>query len=1021
MTAWGNSDFGQLGDGSRAPHLVPTFVPGLENVIQVAAGDAHSVALLANGQVWAWGRNDEGQVGDNSTTDRWSPSRVKIDCNLGGVIAIAAGGDHSLALCHDGSVLAWGRGDEGQVGDGAWTSRTAPTPIGLDGVIGIVAGARHSLALHANGTVSTWGANDSHQLGDGAQDNRGTPHQIEIARVVAIAGGSAHSLALLASGEVAAWGANASGQIGDGTFIDADKPVVLSTDPIVAIAAGGDQSLAVRMDGALLSWGWDPNGTLVSTPTDVPFDRAVTDVAAGSRHDLAMDGYGELWAWGENALGQVGDGTTIDALVPTRTIPSDGLVGRTAIDASFSHMHTIRPDATLWAWGEVVGHGLPALTTTIPAIKAVAAGAKHQLALRADGTVWSRGTNGHGQLGDGTLDDRSHFMQVEGLEGVVAIDAGEDYSMALRADGTLWGWGSNTQGQLGDGTGSDSVVPVQVLMPAEVVAFSAGAEHVLAVAHDGTVFAWGLDASGQLGDGSFSSCLSPKEVKDLPCPAVEVAAGTQHSLALCVGAQVYAWGVILAGGSSPLPVAVGDPNLVSIAAGENHSEAIRADGRVVGWGHNEYGQLGDETTFERASPVEAWLLENALAITAGSHFSAALRADGKVVSWGTNASGQLGDGTNTTRRVPGQPIKVFRHHYDLAAGASQGLAIGPKDELLSWGYNFYHQLGRVTLTAFDATPAAVEFSPGVATAAGGTRHSLAVRIDGTLWSWGTNNAGQLGDHTIVPRNLPVQVTDLRDVRAVAAGDFHSLAVLVDGTVYAWGNNLNGQLGNGSSGSSTNWTPAPVSGLDHVVAVAAGATHSLALRGDGTVYSWGGNTLGQLGTGPGGISTVPTPVSMPCHVSAIAAGSDHSLALCTTGSVYAWGNNGSWQLGSQTPSIRWTPVSVANLSTTVVAIAAGSGHSMVLYSTGTVAAWGSNGRGQLGDGSGSPQQDHPVVSVSVTPNPSLANVGAIAAGSLFSLASSWDGPSFAWGEDNFGQLGIGTPGPYQQTAVLCQLP
>ncbi|HWV38532.1 MAG TPA: RCC1 repeat-containing protein [Vulgatibacter sp.] len=1020
VVAWGENRFGQIGDGTGTDAPFPVKVYDLLNAIEVAAGFDHSLALLADGQVWAWGRNDEGQLGDKSFQDRWTPVPVFVPCSTG-VVTIAAGGAHSLALCDDGSLWAWGRGAEGQIGDDNWSECPGPCQVSLDGAIRVAAGAYHSLAVLADGAIATWGANDAGQLGDGTYSPAGSPLFPGLDRVVMVAGGERHSLALLADGQMAAWGSNDWGQLGNKSFEESRWPVFPETDPMIAISAGGNHSIAVRMDGTLMAWGWDIDSGSIAVPTEVGLDRPVTEVAAGAERYFTVDGYGNTWAWGHLGFG-------VDAYVPELISYSD--LGRIVADAKHFRMQAIRPDGTLWEWGDVGRRTkLPSRSTTIPAIKAMAVGFDHELALRVDGTVWSRGQNSRGQLGDGTLSPRSHFIRVEGLDGIVAIDASDGYSMALRADGTLWAWGSNRSGQVGDGTHDDALTPVQVLVPKETVAFAAGSEHALAVTVDGTTWSWGYNGSFQLGDGTTTSRSSPERLADLPCLAVEVAAGASHSLALCPGARAFAWGANHAGRGSDVPAEVGDLDIVKVAAGLEHSLAIRADGMAVAWGANSAGQLGDDSYDDHEYLTEVLALENAVDIMGGTLFSAAVRGDGGIVSWGSNYWGELGDGTLNPRQGPGAPIQVRRHHFDLAAGSKHAVAIGPFDELWAWGDNTSGYLGRCTTPA----PCVPSNEPGliifssmpsqVSSVSAGKDHSLAVRIDGTLWSWGSNLEEQLGYPTVGTQHEPGKVSNLHDVLAAAAGPLHSLAVLVDGSVYAWGKTLIG-----SSGSNPTYTwltyPTQITTLDNVVAVAAGSSHSLALRNDGVVMAWGRNNLGQLGIGPGvsPLEVDPVPVDVPCDVTAISTMNDHSLALCTSGDVYAWGANGSWQLGYQSPPIGWSPQQVANLTSPVVAISAGDDHSMALYSSGVVVAWGGNSKGQIGDGTGTDRYQ-PTTSASISPNPPMVNVGAITAGEKFSLSSTWSGPSFAWGDESNGKFGTGAlvPNPRRPSPNLLLLP
>ncbi|NMB34935.1 MAG: hypothetical protein GX989_01465 [Firmicutes bacterium] len=385
--------------------------PKPAGVIQLAAGDSHSLALKDDGTVWAWGCNSSGQLGDGTTEHRNTPVQVGVqpageDNKLTNVRAIAAGGSHSLALKDDGTIWAWGCNSYGQLGNGATTDRAVPVQVGsqvckLSGLEALAAGGLHSLALKDDGTVWVWGRNISGQLGlgDGATTIKTFPVQIDdFKEVRALAAGDSHSLALKDDGTVWAWGCNSSGQLGDGTTEHRNTPVQVGVQP-----AGEDNKLT-----------------------------NVRAIAAGSSHSLALKGDGTVWAWGSNNKGQLGDGTTTGRGVPIQ-------IG-----------------------AQTDGEG-----KKLTGIRAIAVGHYHSLALKDDGTIWAWGYNSYGQLGNGATTDRTVPVQVGSqackLSGLEALAAGGLHSLALKDDGAVWAWGGNSYGQLGDGTKDNRRIPVQVI------------------------------------------------------------------------------------------------------------------------------------------------------------------------------------------------------------------------------------------------------------------------------------------------------------------------------------------------------------------------------------------------------------------------------------------------------------------------------------------------------------------------------------------------------------------------------
>jgi alpha-tubulin suppressor-like RCC1 family protein len=370
-------------------------------------------------------------------------------------------------------------------------------------------------------------------------------------------------------------------------------------------------------------------------------------------------------------------------------------------------------------------------------------------------------------------------------------------------------------------------------------------------------------------------------------------------------------------------------------------------------------------------------------------------ASDRAYAWGNNGNGQLGDNTTTIRHLPvavtATGVLAGKTVVGLAAGGQHSLAVCSDGTAAAWGVNNLGELGDNGLSGYQSpVPAAVNTSPGVSAlygktvvaVAGGLYNSLALCSDGTVAAWGNNHGGELGDNQASGQEsaVPVAVNTSPGVSAlygktvvgIAAGGDHSLALCSDGTVAGWGNNNVGQLGSAVASPSlvpvavnTNLGVSALYGKT-VVAIAAGDNHSLALCSDGTVVAWGGNGSGDLGIGNGTTTQTNAPVAVSTNsgvsalygktVVAIAAGgANFSLALCSDGTVAAWGNNSYGQLGDNTTSQRDTPVAVSTnqgvsalYGKTVVAIAAGDSHSLALCSDGTVASWGNNPTGQLGD-------------------------------------------------------------------------
>lgn len=340
-------------------------------------------------------------------------------------------------------------------------------------------------------------------------------------------------------------------------------------------------------------------------------------------------------------------------------------------------------------------------------------------------------------------------------------------------------------------------------------------------------------------------------------------------------------------------------------------------------------------------------------IAAGGNHSCALRSDGKVNCWGINTWGQLGNGTTVSTSTP-VAVSGLSQVSAIATGAYHTCALGTDGTVQCWGINFEGQLGNGTLS--DAsTPVSVSGLTGVSAITAGENHTCALKTDGTVWCWGQNSSGNLGNGaatTVAPFGIttPVNVTGLTDVLAIAAGGSHSCAVKADSTVQCWGYNSDGQLGSGRPDLSPHPTAAAVTGLTGVTQIAMGLRHGCALRIDGTVRCWGSNNAGQLGNGNTAVfqSTTPLDVIGLTGASAISAGVAHSCALGAAGTVRCWGQNSEGELGNGTTDGSATPVAV-NALAGVSTLAAGFYHNCAIRTAGSVQCWGFNGSGQLGNG------------------------------------------------------------------------
>jgi len=664
------------------------------------------------------------------------------------------------------------------------------------------------------------------------------------------------------------------------------------------------------MDYAVVAWGNNSEGQ-----TTIPLEAqsGVTAIAAGWEHTVALRNDGSVVAWGPNDHGET-------------TVPVAAQSGVTAVAAGGGHTVALRNDGSVVAWG-LNDYG----QTTVPVaaqsgVTAIAAGGKHTVALKNDGSVVAWGHNWAGQTN-----------VPGGLGGVTGIAAGGNHTVALKNNGTVVVWGMTY-----DGTNN-----VTAIVPAGlngVTAIAAGYHHTVALKSDGTVVAWGKTYDGT----SFVAVTVPTGLVGVTA----VAAGLSHTVALKNDGTVVAWG-----DQATVPVAA-QSGVTAIAAGGRHTVAL-----VI-------PTAPSITTQPVSQAVNMWRSTSFTVVATGYPLNYQWRKDGVDLAGATSATYSL------------LPFAHANHagNYTVVVGNSVGsltsappavLTVNPAapGTVVAWGWNNHGQ-----------TPIPIAAQGGVVAIASAT-HIVALKNDGSVLSWGGE------DQTTVPLAAQSGVT------AIAAGgacDFgcagHTVALKDDGTVVAWGRNGDGQ------------STVPVAAQSGVVAIAAGSYHTVALKNDGTVVAWGANGNGQVTGTPapdgGPYSATASPVTLRdqvlTEVIAIAAGTYHTVALKNDGSVVSWGG------------LDQTTVPVAARSG-VTAIAAGSAHTVALKNDGTVVAWGYNREGQVTGTAPTDGSDFAIASPVTLGGQVLGGVTAIAAGDgLFEAGGSHtvalkdDGTVVRWG-------------------------
>lgn len=341
-----------------------------------------------------------------------------------------------------------------------------------------------------------------------------------------------------------------------------------------------------------------------------------------------------------------------------------------------------------------------------------------------------------------------------------------------------------------------------------------------------------------------------------------------------------------------------------VAATGNHTVALKADGTLWGWGDNSFGQIGDGSLLSRNVPVRIGADSEWATVVAGFYHTVALKTDGSLWTWGDNTKGQLGDSLSSASRSLPARIGTGTNWTAIAAGDFHTLALKADGTLWAWGDNGSGQAGTGSVVpGIQTSPVQIGSGTDWAAIAAGGTHSLARKANNTLWGWGSNAAGQLGNGAMVDANAPVQIVlpppfNNTDWSVVSAGQVHAAALKANGSLWSWGSNTFGQLGNRTTvnsavpvretGNATNWS-----------AVSAGDSHSVARKSNNTLWAWGGNSHGQLGIGTNLDVPGPLQVGVNTDWTGAAAGSMHTVAMKANGTVWCWGDNTFGQLGDGT--------------------------------------------------------------------------------------------------------------------------
>ncbi|OJW05461.1 MAG: hypothetical protein BGO39_15875 [Chloroflexi bacterium 54-19] len=746
-------------------------------------------------------------------------------------------------------------------------------------------------------TTFSWGNNQYGNLGQGtSRTSASIPQQVTNptpgVTFTSYFPASNHALGMGSDNKLYAWGRNYASELGNGTNVDSKVPVPVSLPSgapggfhYTSFEARGSINVAKGSDGKLYMWGAgylghpDSSNSNLPVPVDNPTGTTAgfsfSSFAVGDGHVLALGNDLNLYSWGNNSWGQLGNGSRDASFVPLPvSLPTGVPVGFhfTKIWANSDNSLALGSDNKLYGWGHDnnnelgLGDGVNGpIVTPLPvaapigvSFTGVVMGVGHTFGYGSDGKIYGWGSYGNGELGIGSENAVNHPIDLGVLDGLgmTNLAAGNLYSLGFGSDGTLYSWGGNYINQLGNGGyWNRPAEPYKLLSPLPVqlptgvaagfhfVSAKAGLQFGLALGSDGNLYAWGENSTYQLGGGTdYGSNSHPAKVL-LPPGAgngfkfTAISAGAVHNLGLGNDGVVYAWGHGYNGElgngvnldlNLPFPVSTGSPLFQAISAGNEFSLGLTTGGALYAWGHDYYNELGNGDGGEKSSPspVDVSGLPGGLtfsAISAGDRFSLALASNNNVYSWGQNGSGQLGNGTTNVSKTPGavsNPVGV--HFVAIAAGAKHALAKGSDGKLYSWGDNSHGELGNGNTTN-RPSPAAVPAPTGASGSfnytdfSAGNLFSLALGNDGKLYAWGFNAYGQLGNGNTTDSSRPVQVSNPTGTgagfhfTAIRAADGFSLALGNDNKLYAFGYNQDGRLGDNTVLNRTVPVPAALTG------------------------------------------------------------------------------------------------------------------------------------------------------------------------------------------------------------------
>ena len=1141
--SWGQNNDGELGLGNTTEYDEPQQITEItEKITDVKTGYYHSIALTEKGEVYTWGYNGNGQLGNGTSENSTTPVKVT---GLKNVAKIDAYKYMTIVSTQNGEVYVWGRGYgktpvklnfSRKIIDVAGNivlaenrkayNLTETASYGKD-LMKISAGESHYLGLTSDGEVYAWGGNGYGQLGDGTNTSTYTePAKVvtpdgksKISNIVDISAGNMYSIITDKDGKVYTFGNY--GDYRTANTVHSNKPVEIQDlykTELVAASEGGHTAI-VDWDGNVYTVGLNDYGQLglKDTTTRSKFEkigeleiscepaRITLNVGESKDISLALSSSFNLKN-NKQASGEVNktiENETIASL--SGNTVTGNAIGKTMLNATYEGIIGTLNTQTQKFNKNVEVEVLPKNGKVTPKVEA---GDGFTVELKADGTVWSHGQNQYGQLGVGDTNSYNEPQKVKIIKNTIKnedgsktdiedtikdISVGNYQVLALGQTGKVYAWGYGEKGQLGIGSGYNHESPVVVTdiyknQLQDIVKVEAGENVSFAITSKGKVYAWGNGYSSRAqlldlpenavditskyvltGDGKVYD-ISTKEQLSIVGKIVDLDEGTNHTVMLTNDGRAYAigdntYGQLSNGNNVPSetsPVAVRKDSeniftgIKEIKAGDKTTIIVTTDGKVYACGMNDNNELGIENKeiLDVNTPQENKNIENVISANIGVNHVVAIKEDGEVYAFGYGKNGELGnrnDNNSITPVMVGNDIirtntnnvvlkvnqqttiegyvdyfNIFNNDIKNINYTSKDTSVATLEDIQENDNNDETQneskkfkiklsgkktgttivtanqentdnIGVIQVEVVPETENEITISPNVIT---NGSHTISLREDGKVFTWGDNTYGQLGNGTVITSDEPVEVTfpEGTIITQIAAGENHNVALDSNGNVWTWGRNNNYQIGNTRENQ---YTPYKVSNLPKVIKIAAGNNNTMVITENNELYAWGLNAYGDLGLGTYTNKVLPKKVKGVHDIIDISGGKSHYIVLNRAGEVFATGSNLYGQLGIGNNEIgKINEFQKVEIKDKIGTIDAGDISNIATTVDGYVYTWGGNTYSTLGT------EDKENKNVP-TKLKDVKNIRQASTGKTHTILRDGNNNVYVAGTNSNGQLGLGT--------------